>query len=60
MEKVKAVVIKQQPHEGQEFDVLMQESHYVHTINDFVSLIEEHGFDKVMNDLRKTMGERSW
>ena len=44
----------------QDFDVVMEEAHYVHTINDFVSLIEVYGWTKVIEDLREQMGNRSW
>lgn len=39
---------------------MQEESHYFHTINDFVDLIERYGWDMVMTDLRGTMGERQW
>ncbi|CAB5194883.1 hypothetical protein UFOVP176_41 [uncultured Caudovirales phage] len=38
----------------------MEEAHYVHTINAFVLLIEGYGFEKVMSDFRRMMGEREW
>ena len=38
----------------------MEESHYVHTMNDFVSLIQVYGFEKVIKDLRSKMGELEW
>jgi len=43
-----------------DYVLLQKEAHYVHTINAFVELIVEHGWDKVTSDLRKTMGERQW
>jgi hypothetical protein len=59
MGKMKDVAIKQQ--EDQELDVLMmEEAHYVHTMNAFVELIVVHGWDKVMSDLRAAMGNKTW
>jgi hypothetical protein len=37
-----------------------EEAHYVHTINAFVELIVEHGWDKVTSDLRTAMGNKTW
>jgi hypothetical protein len=44
----------------EDYVLLQKEAHYVHTINAFVELIVEYGWDKVTSDLRKTMGERQW
>ena len=45
----------------EEMNVLMQEeAHYYHTVNDFVSLIQVYGFEKVIKDLRSKMGELEW
>jgi len=61
MGKMKDVAIKQQEDQEQEFDVLMmEEAHYVHTMNAFVELIVVHGWDKVMSDLRTAMGNKTW
>lgn len=43
-----------------DFVLLQKESHYVHTMNAFVELIVEYGYDKVIGDLRTTMGNRTW
>jgi hypothetical protein len=59
MGKMKDVAIKQQE-DKQEFDVLMEEMHYVNTVNAFVELIVVYGWDKVMSDLRAAMGEKKW
>lgn len=59
MGKMKALLIDREE-DNQEFEEVMEEMHYVNTINDFVSLIEVHGFDKVMFDFRRTMGEKDW
>lgn len=61
MGKMKALLIdKEETEDNQEFDVVMEEAHYVHTINDFVSLIEVYGWEKVIGDLREKMGNKSW
>ena len=59
MGKMKALLIDKEE-DNQEFDEVMEEMHYVHTINDFVSLIEVYGWTKVIEDLREQMGNRSW
>jgi hypothetical protein len=59
MGKMKALLIDREE-DNQEFDVVMEEMHYVNTINDFVSLIEVYGWTKVIEDLREQMGNRSW
>jgi len=46
--------------EEEDIDVLMKEANYVHTINDFVSLIEVYGWSKVIGDLREKMGTKTW
>jgi len=43
-----------------DYVLLQKEAHYVHTINAFVELIVEYGWDRVIGDLRTTMGERQW
>ena len=40
--------------------LMMEEAHYVHTINAFVELIVLYGWDKVIGDLRIAMGEKQW
>jgi hypothetical protein len=38
-----------------------EEAHYVHTINEFVGLIVEHGYDTVMSDLYlQLMDKEGW
>jgi hypothetical protein len=59
MGKMKALLIDREE-DNQEFDVVMEEMHYVNTINDFVSLIEVYGWTKVIEDLREQMGNKSW
>jgi len=46
--------------DNQEFDVVMEEMHYVNTIQALVSLIEVYGWHKVTSDLRVAMGNKSW
>jgi hypothetical protein len=46
--------------EQKDLDVLNEEAHYVHTINDFVELIVVYGYDKVIGDLRTAMGNKTW
>jgi hypothetical protein len=61
MGKMKDVAIKQQEDQEQEFDVLMmEEAHYIHTMNAFVELIVVYGYDKVIGDLRIIMGNKAW
>lgn len=40
--------------------LMMEEAHYVHTMNAFVELIVLYGWDKVTTDLRAAMGEKKW
>jgi len=40
--------------------LMNEEFHYVHTMNAFVELIVIYGYDKVIGDLRTTMGNRTW
>ena len=40
--------------------LMNEEFHYVHTMNAFVELIVEHGWDKVTSDLRIAMGNKQW
>ena len=46
--------------EIREQTLMMEEAHYVHTINAFVELIVVYGYDKVIGDLRTAMAEKSW
>lgn len=43
-----------------EEQLMMEQSHYIHTINDFVELIVIYGWDTVIGDLRAAMGEKQW
>ena len=43
-----------------DYVLLQKEAHYVHTINAFVELIVEYGWDKVTSDLRTAMGNKTW
>ena len=38
----------------------LEEAHYVHTINAFVELIVVYGYEKVIDDLRAAMAEKTW
>lgn len=40
--------------------LMMEEAHYVHTMNAFVELIVVYGYDKVIGDLRTAMGNKQW
>jgi hypothetical protein len=62
MGKMKALLIDKEETEedNQEFDVVMEEMHYVNTIQALVSLIEVYGWHKVTSDLRVAMGNKSW
>lgn len=40
--------------------LMMEEAHYVHTMNAFVELIVVYGYDKVIGDLRIAMGNKTW
>ena len=63
MGKMKALLIEMEENGQQPQDddlSIYEEAHYVHTINDFVSLIEVYGWTKVIEDLREQMGNRSW
>lgn len=40
--------------------IMKEEAHYVHTINAFVELIVLYGWDTVVGDLRKAMGDKEW
>jgi hypothetical protein len=46
--------------EVRELSLMMEEAHYVHTMNAFVELIVVYGWDKVTSDLRTAMGEKKW
>lgn len=43
-----------------EYDSMLEEAHYIHTVNAFVELIVVYGWDKVTSDLRQAMGEKKW
>ena len=45
---------------GDDYVLLQEEAHYVHTINAFVELIIVYGYDKVIGDLRTAMGNKTW
>jgi len=64
MGKMKALLIDKEENGQQEqdddFDVVMEEMHYVNTIQALVSLIEVYGWHKVTSDLRVAMGNKSW
>jgi hypothetical protein len=62
MGKMKELLIDKEETEedNQEFDVVMEEAHYHHVINDFVSLIDEHGWPKVIGDVRAKLVKRDW
>ena len=46
--------------EIREQTLMNEEAHYVHTMNAFVELIVIYGWDKVIGDLRTSMGEKQW
>ena len=51
------------PHQAfdeHEQTLMQEEAHYVHTINAFVELIVLYGWDTVVGDLRKAMGDKEW
>ena len=66
MGKMKALLIDMeengQQEDQDEHDVvsLQQEAHYHHVINDFVSLFDEHGWPKVIGDVREKLVKRDW
>jgi hypothetical protein len=65
MGKMKALLIDNEEVDGQEGQQdddlsLCEEAHYHHVINDFVSLIEVYGWEKVIGDLRVKMGDIKW
>ena len=65
MGKMKALLIDREEEnryqeEQEEYDVVMEEAHYHHVVNDFVSLIEVYGWEKVIGDLREKMGNTVW
>jgi hypothetical protein len=39
---------------------ILEEAHYIHTINAFVELIVVYGYDKVIGDLRIAMSQKEW
>jgi hypothetical protein len=60
MGKLKALLIDKQEQEDNQGLDDMEEAHYHHVINDFVSLIEVHGWSNVILDLREAMGKKTW
>ena len=62
MGKMKAMLIENEENGQQEHDDLSmyEEAHYHHVINDFVSLIDEHGWPKVIGDVRAKLVQRDW
>ncbi len=46
--------------EIREQTLMMEEAHYIHTINAFVELIVVYGYDKVIGDLRIAMSQKEW
>ena len=39
---------------------MLEEAHYIHTINAFVELIVLYGWDTVISDLRAVMAQKEW
>ena len=39
---------------------MYEEAHYHHVINDFVSLIDEHGWSKVIGDVGEKLVLKDW
>ena len=67
MGKMKALFIEMQEngemtelHDDDEDLSMYEEAHYHHVMNDFVSLIEVYGWEKVIGDLRVKMGDIKW
>ena len=63
MGKMKALLIENEENGQQEQDddlSMYEEAHYHHVINDFVSLIDEHGWPKVIGDVREKLVKRDW
>jgi len=56
MEKHEETVTQHQD----DYVLLQEEAHYIHTMNAFVELIVVYGWDKVTSDLRAAMGEKQW
>jgi len=52
--------VQDQEDEHDDVVSLQQEAHYHHTINDFVYLVQVHGWNKVISDLRSKMGQFTW
>lgn len=50
----------EQQEQEAEFDVVMEEMHYVHTINEICNLFVLHGWDKVWPDIQETMRAKKW
>ena len=61
MGKMKELLIENEENGQQDDDLSMyEEAHYHHVINDFVSLIEEHGWSKVIGDVRENIWRKTW
>jgi nitrate reductase NapAB chaperone NapD len=56
MGKMKALLIDREE-DNQEFDVVMEEMHYINTINDVVKLMLVYGQLKVLMDITTKMIE---
>ena len=52
--------VREQTLMSEDAQLMMEESHYVHTMNAFVELIVVYGYDKVIGDLRIAMGNKTW
>jgi hypothetical protein len=52
--------VDEQEDQDQDVVFLQQEAHYHHVINDFVYLVQVHGWTKVIGDLRSKMGQFTW
>jgi hypothetical protein len=52
--------VRDQTLKSEDAQLMMEEAHYVHTMNAFVELIVVYGWDKVTSDLRSAMGEKQW
>jgi hypothetical protein len=63
MENVKTYPLSTILEEGQQEheDLSMyEEAHYHHAISDIVSLIEVHGWSKVIGDVRENIWRKTW
>jgi hypothetical protein len=52
--------VREQTLMSEDAQLMMEEAHYVHTMNAFVELIVLYGWDKVTSDLRSAMGAKEW